>query len=132
MVGAGAFRRQQHEDQIHRLAVERLEIDRPIEPCEQPEQLVEPDELAVRNGDPVADSGRAQLLALQQGLENAALALPGQLRGLRGKLLDRLLLAVDLQRRKDCVRRDEIVERHGTRSGDRQNLRRLLGKGGGT
>src|SRR5262249_60154806 len=86
-------------------------------------QLVEPRELAVRNGATMPDSGRAELLALEQGLKDGALVLSGQLRGLRSKLLDRLLLAIDLQRRKDRVRRDEIVERHGTRSGDRQNLR---------
>src|SRR5262249_11097013 len=123
MIGAGSFRREQHEQQIDRLTVQRLEVDRPVEPCEQAEQLVEPRELAVRNGDTVPDCGRAKLLALEQRLEDAALGLSGQLRGLRSKLLDRLLLAIDLQRRKDRVRRDEIVERHGTRSGDRQNLR---------
>ena len=82
MIGAGAFRREQQEDQIDRLAVERLEIDRPLQPRKQPEQLVELRQLAVRNGDAVADAGRAELLALQQDFEDRALALAGELGGL--------------------------------------------------
>jgi hypothetical protein len=39
MIGAGAFRRQQQEHQIDRLAVHRLEIDRALEAGEQAEQL---------------------------------------------------------------------------------------------
>ena len=39
VIGAGAFGRQQQEDQVDRLAVHRLEIDRPLQPREQAEQL---------------------------------------------------------------------------------------------
>ena len=38
MIGAGALRREQQKNEIDRLAVERFEIDRPIEPREQSEQ----------------------------------------------------------------------------------------------
>src|SRR6185437_6667807 len=55
MIGAGAFRRQQKENQIDRLAVERFEVDRPIEPREQPEQTRQMRHLAMRYGDAVAD-----------------------------------------------------------------------------
>ena len=37
MIGAGAFRREQQKNQIDRLAVERLEIDRTLQPREQAE-----------------------------------------------------------------------------------------------
>src|ERR1700730_12964877 len=97
MVGTDAFRRQQQEDQINRLTVERLEIDRAREPREQAEQLVELGELAVRNGDPVADAGRAELLPLQQNLENGALVLPAQFGRLGSELLQRRRLAIDLE-----------------------------------
>ncbi len=40
VIGAGAFRRQQQEDETDRLAVERFEIDRPLQPRKQSEQLV--------------------------------------------------------------------------------------------
>ena len=112
MIGAGAFRREQEENQIDRLAVERLEIDRTIEPRKQPEQARQMRHLAVRYGDAIADGGRAQLLPLHQRFEDRALVLAGQHSGARGNLLQRLLLVVDFERRKDRVRGDQINERH--------------------
>src|ERR1700722_9344367 len=97
MVGAGAFGRQQQKNQIDRLAVERIEIHRSREPREQAEQLVERRELAVRYRNAVAHPGGAELLPLQQNLEDGALALPAQFGRLGGKLLQRLLLAIDLE-----------------------------------
>ena len=114
MIGAGAFGREQQKNQIDRLTVERLEIDRPVEPREQPEQPLQLGELAMRDGDTVADAGRAELLALHENLEDRALVLTGQLRGLGGELLQGLLLAVNPQRRNDGIVRDvadvEIAE----------------------
>src|ERR1044071_1974984 len=104
MIGAGALRREQQEDQIHRLAIERLEIDRPLEPRKQAEHVAELLQLAVRNGDAVADAARGELLTLQQDFENSLLVLPGKLRSLGGNLLQRLLLPVDLHSRDDRVR----------------------------
>ena len=112
MIGAGAFRRQQQENQIDRLIVERLEIDRPVEPGEQSEQPGQSGHLAVRNGDAVADRGRAELFALHQDVENRPLVLSAEHGRARGKLLQHLLLAVDLERRENRVWRDQIVERH--------------------
>jgi hypothetical protein len=112
VIGAGAFGRQQEKDQIDRLAVERLEIDRPIEPREQSEQPAEIRHLAVGNGDAVADSRGAELFALHQDLENGLLALAGEHRGTRRELVQRLLLIVDLEGGQDRVRCDEIGERH--------------------
>src|SRR6266508_815670 len=113
MIRAGGFRRQQQKHQIDRLAVKRLEIDGSFEACKEPEQLVELRQLAVRYGDAVADAGRAELLALLQDLEDRAFTLAGEFGRLAGKLEQRLLLAVDLQRRNDGIRRDEIGEQHG-------------------
>ena len=67
-------------------------------------------------------SGKSTLLNLIGGLDRPT---SGEIRIEGSNLAD--LSDDDLTR----VRRDKIVERHGTRSGDRQNLRRLLGKGGG-
>src|SRR6516164_1727358 len=52
-------------------------------------------------------------LALLQNLQDRALALAAEFGGLGGQLLQNLLLAVDLQRRNDGIRRDEIGEQHG-------------------
>src|SRR5215475_1053616 len=113
MIGPGAFWREQQEYQVDRLAIERFEIDRPLQPCKDAKQLGELRQLAMRNGNTVADTGRAELLALRENFEDRPFALARQLGGLGGELLQGLFLAVDLQRRNDRIRRDEIVERHG-------------------
>src|SRR5215831_903775 len=118
MVGAGGFRRKQQKNEIDRLTVERLELHGLFESRKQSKQLVELRQLAVRNGDAVTDAGRTELLALLQNLENRPLALAAELGGLGGQLLQNLLLAVDLQRRNDGIRRNEIGEQHGPFSGD--------------
>ena len=53
-------------------AVRRLEIDRRSSRGEDAENRRALGELAVRNGDAVADAGRAETLALQDGVENLA------------------------------------------------------------
>src|SRR6266699_4310094 len=118
MVGAGGFRREQQKYEIDRLTVERLELHGPFETRKQSEQLIELRQLAVRNGDAVTDAGRTELLALLQNLQDRSLALAAELGGLGGQLLQNLLLAVDLQRRNDGIRRDEIGEQHGPFSED--------------
>src|SRR4051794_11725348 len=99
MVRAGTFWREQQEHQVDRLAIERLEVDRTLEPREQAEQLLEVGQLAVRDRDAIAHASRAELLALHQGFEYQPLVQPGELRGTPRELLDRLLLAIHLERR---------------------------------
>ena len=55
MVCAGRFRREQQENKIDRLVVERFEIDRLVEPRKQPEQPAELRKLAMRDSDTIAD-----------------------------------------------------------------------------
>src|SRR3954468_9884322 len=114
VIGAGAFGGEQQEDEIDRLAVHRFEIDWTIETREQAEDLFQLGQLAVGNGDAVADRGGAELFALQEHLENGTLVLPGQLGGLGREFLKRLLLAVDLQCRENRLGRDQIGNRHGS------------------
>src|SRR5262249_29898735 len=92
----------------------RLEIDRSIESRKQSEQLAELRQLAVRDRDAVAHTGRAELLALHQCVEYRTFVLAGNLCGACGELLQGLLLAVDLQRRNNCIERDDVGKRHGT------------------
>ena len=91
VIGAGGFRRQQQKNQIHRLAVERLEIDRPLQPREQSEQAAEFRQLAMRDRHAIAHRGGTELLALQQNFQNRALALTRELGRAGGEFLDRLL-----------------------------------------
>src|SRR5690606_30754218 len=97
MVGAGALRREQQEDEIDRLVVEGLEIERLRQTREQAENARQAGQLAMRDGDAVADAGRAELLPLEQRLEDLALVETGHPGRLLGERLDDLLLAADLE-----------------------------------
>ena len=118
MIGARSLRRQQQKQQVNRLAVERLEVDRVIEARKQPEQMVELPQLPVRDGDAVAHGGRAQFFPLQQNLEDRLLVEPGKGRRLGGESLQGLLFPGGLERRNHGGRRDEIDQRHQLSSGD--------------
>jgi len=96
MIGAGRFGREQKKNQIDRLTIERFKIDRPFEPREQSKQTSELRQLAVRNGDAVADAGRAELLALQKDFQNRTFALTRELGRARGEFLDRFFLPLTL------------------------------------
>ena len=104
MVGPGVFRGDQHENEIDRQAVQSLEIDRALEPCENAENPVALGELAMGNGDAVADPGRAQPLALQDRIENLARRQARHDRRPFAHFLQGLFLAVDPQRRDHRVR----------------------------
>src|SRR5579871_220289 len=85
----------------------------------------------MRNGDAIAHRRGAQFLALQQDLENGPLILPSELGRLGGELLERLLLAVDFQRREDRLGCDQIGNRHGAFRGEvTVRLRNRPSKGG--
>ena len=116
MIRAGTFRRQQQEDKIDGLVVQRLEIDRRFEAGENARDALHPGELAVRDGDAVADARRAQPFALQHGVENLALGDAGNRCGPLGEKLKKLLLGVRLERRHDRRHIDEIVRRHKDRN----------------
>ncbi len=117
MVGACAFGRQKQENQIDRLIVDRVEIDVAIKPREQADDARKAGQLAVRDRDAMADAGGAEALALQQRLENRSLGQTRDLGRALGELLQKLLLALRLQRRDDACLRDEIRKiGHGMRT----------------
>ena len=73
MIGAGALGRKQKNDDIDFLAVDRVEVDRLGEAREDADDALQPLQLAMRNGDAMAEPGRAEPLALQQDVEDVAL-----------------------------------------------------------
>ena len=66
MIGASPFRCDQKANEIDRRAVEGMEIDRPGKPCKNPENRVCLGELAVRNGNPLANACRSKPFTLKQ------------------------------------------------------------------
>ena len=55
MIGAGAFRREQQKHDIHRSAVDGVEIDRLGKPRTDAGDALQPGELAMRDGDALAE-----------------------------------------------------------------------------
>jgi len=113
VISASCFRREQQKDEVDRLTVERFEIDRALQPCEEPKESAKFRKLAMWNRHATTYAGRAKLFALKQDFQNFFFALSRQLSCARGQFLDRLLLAVNLQPCNYGVRRDEIGKRHG-------------------
>ena len=70
MVGPRLLRRQQDEDQVDRLLVDRVEVDGPFEPREEALDPVDARELAVRDRDPVSDARGPEPLPLQEDVED--------------------------------------------------------------
>ena len=98
MIGAGGLGRQQHEHRVYRLAIQRLEIYRPLETRKEAVNPVERWKFAVRNGNAGAKCRRAELLALQQDIENLTLwTVPSAPASFRCEFLQRLLFAAHLQ-----------------------------------
>ena len=87
MIAAGVIGRQQQEDEIDRLAVVGLEVDRIIQAREQAQDVAQAGELDVRDGDAAAEARRAEALALQQRVEDLAEVETGPLRRDRRQLL---------------------------------------------
>jgi hypothetical protein len=112
VIGACAFGREQQENQIDRLAVERFEINRLFKPRKKTDEAVELCELAMRNRDATADTGRAEPLAVPQRFKNLALAAATLRRRTRRQFLQRLLFGLHLERGQNRVRGQKIVERH--------------------
>ncbi len=112
MVGAGILGRQQDENEVDGLAVHRVEINRLGEPGEQPVDAGDGRQLAMRDGDALADAGGTQLFALQQGLEDHPVV-DRHLGGERlGQLLQQLLLVRRLEAGQNGLLVDQGIEGH--------------------
>ena len=114
MVGACGFGRQQQEDQIDRLIVDRFEIDRLFKPGKQPVQALKFGQLAVRNGDALAHAGCAEPFALEQHVEDLALVETRNCGGPVRELLQRLLFAGRAQGNVHVLGGQEVRDFHSS------------------
>src|SRR5919109_3669612 len=105
MIPARMLGSQQQKNQIHRLPIEGIEVDRFVEAREQANDALERSELDVRDGNAAAEPCRAQSFALQQRVKDFARGQSRQLRGTVAQLLKRLLLALGLEGRNDAFGR---------------------------
>src|SRR5512139_996329 len=95
MVGAGIGGREQEEDEIDGKPVDRGELDRRVEPREISEDAADTLELAVRDGDPAPEAGRAKALALVDARGDPFRRDAGEARGGGRKLLEQRFLVGD-------------------------------------
>jgi len=110
VVGAGVVGGQQDEHQIHRLAIQRIIGNRRAQAGKQPIDAVDGGQLAVGNGNALADAGGAQLFAGQQGFKNDAMIDRHKLcHGLR-QILKELFLALRLHAGQYGAGIDNICE----------------------
>src|ERR687895_444022 len=72
MLLGGLFRHEQHEYQVDRIAVGRIEGNGLGEAQERAERFLQPLDAAVRNGHALAQAGRAEALAREEALEHEA------------------------------------------------------------
>jgi hypothetical protein len=112
VVGTRAFRRQQHEHEVDGLLVDGVVIDRAFEAREHADDLLDVRKAAVGNGDPLPHAGGTEALALGQRFKDLAFGDTGQLCRACREFLEKLLLAVNLQRRDDRIRRKHISDVH--------------------
>ena len=87
MISPGAFRRNQHEYEVDGCTILGIKVDRPVEAGEDAKDPVDMGELAVRDGNSVADAGGAQPLTLQHGIKDLPCRQATQGRRLLGEFL---------------------------------------------
>ena len=108
VVGARALGRQQKKQHVDGFAVQRLEIDRLLQPCEQPEEPLQLRQLAMRDRDTLADPGRAEPLALKERVKDLPLVPPDQTRRVSSQIVQRLLLGLCPEGGRDRLRTEKV------------------------
>src|SRR6516164_11385637 len=110
----GVFGRNQSKEQMRRLAVDGVEVDAGVRNTEGRQQLSELGKLCVGNRDPFANAGRAQLLALAQGVRQPLLA-ERRIGGCHcsALLLENFLFAMSRQLRDHSMRLEKLCDLHG-------------------
>lgn len=100
MMFVGLLRNQQHKQQTNRLAIGRIELHGLGESDESAHCFLQALDSPVRNGDPLAEPGRAEPFACQQAIEDQAARDPLVVFEHQSRLLENALLAARLE--VDC------------------------------
>jgi hypothetical protein len=66
----GRRRNQEEKNEIHGLGIDRVELDRPLKPCEHTEETILSFDAGVRQSKPFAKSGGTKFLADPHGIED--------------------------------------------------------------
>src|SRR5688572_3970792 len=102
------LRHQEHEHQAHRVAVGRFERHRLRQADEAAERLFQALDAAVRDGDALAEAGRAELFAREQRVEHQAPGEAVMVLEQQPGLLEQALLARHLQVGDDVIEGQQL------------------------
>ena len=123
VVSPGVFGREQHENQINRRAVQRLKINRPVEPCENAVYPRGFRQLGMRDGDAIANAGRPEFFSLPYRVEYFAVGQTGHPGGAFAYILQSLFLGNGFQRWQYRLGANQIGQWHGMLNPDRRRVR---------
>ena len=107
--------RDQQEEDVHRLAVQRREIDAAAREGDGPDQAIDRRMSRVRHGHALTDAGRAEFLAAEDRAGHAVQVAFGEATRLAqtpDDLPNRILFAGRLQVDEDCLTNHEIRKLH--------------------
>ena len=113
VLALGRRRNQEEKNEIHGFSIDRVEMDRPLEPREHTEETIESFDTGVRQGKPFAKSGGTEFLAGPQGSEDCLPIEVERRRGPRGEIEEQLLLVVRAGTENNAARIDKAGEIHG-------------------
>src|SRR5215471_10530394 len=99
---------------MHRLLVDRLEVDALPLASERDAQLVDDERPAVRDRDAAADARRAEILSPLEHLEQHAFGLLVELEQ-RDQLAQNVVLGRSFQIKLDCIFAEELAQFHRAR-----------------
>src|SRR5215470_15612825 len=105
--------RDEHEEEVRRAAVHRVEVDAVARAADARDELADGVELAVRDGDALADRRRGEPLPVDEDLEQRvardAVVVGGEM---VGELGQQVQLRLGLEVRQDQVLTDEVDDLH--------------------
>lgn len=114
----GSMRRnQQQTDQIHRLAIDGLEIQATLQPDEKSKEALQIQKAGVRYGHPSADPSRTQCLPREKPLQYVLFGYTGRTGGAPRKLRQKLPLVCGAKGGNDPIGGKQRVEIHIQRLG---------------
>jgi hypothetical protein len=104
---------QEEKNKIHGLGIDRVEMDRPVQPHEHAEKAVEPFDTSMRERETIAQSGGPQLLAGLQSIADSLRVEVQQGGRAPSEILEQLLLVARTAGVNHPVRFDKVGEIHG-------------------
>src|ERR1700732_1285652 len=113
VLALGRRRTQEEKNEIHGLGIDRVEMDRPLEPREHTEETIESFDTGVRQSKPSAKSSGSEFLAGPQGIDDCFRIEVERRRGARGEIEEQFLFGVRAGAENHSSGLDKVCAIHG-------------------